>query len=115
MTYSNLERRVTDAETWLTDIDYSYREAVYTLTRAGVRGRIERERMIDHANRMGRGIELIMRRLGVTECAIGEIAPASAGEVDALLEAEALHPFGRCCTVSPRPPEDAAPGGEHEP
>ncbi|WP_024802376.1 hypothetical protein [Nocardia sp. BMG51109] len=109
MTYSNLERRVTEVEAWLADIDYSYRESMHALTRACVRDRLETGRLIEHANRMGRGLESIMGRLGITGGEIGEIAPASAEEVEAALEAEAMHPLGRGCVIPRRPSKQTPP------
>jgi len=87
MTYANLECRTTELEGRLADIDFSYRESMHSLLRMSVSSRIENARLIDHANRMGRGMELIMERLGVTGCPIGTVTSVSATEVDEIIEA----------------------------
>jgi hypothetical protein len=91
VTYANLERRTTELEGRLADIDFSYRESMLALLRVCVGSRIESARLIDHANRMGRGMELIMERLGVTGCPIGTVSSVSATEVDEIIDAVGLY------------------------
>jgi|GEM_PF-2671197 len=91
MTYANLECRTTELEGRLADIDFSYREAMLSLQRLCVGSRIESARLIDHANRMGRGMELIMERLEIPGCWIGTVTSVSATEVDEIIEAINLH------------------------
>jgi hypothetical protein len=92
MTYSNLERRVTELEAWVADIDYSYRESMNGLRRACLRNELEMGMLIQHANRVGRGVALILERMGVRDCRIPEMPAVTDEEVDLMFETTALAP-----------------------
>ncbi len=109
MTYANLELRITELEGRLADIDFSYRESMLALLRVCVGSRIETTRLIDHANRMGRGMERIMERLDITDCPIGTISPMSATDVDEIIDAVGLYVPLRVRPKPQQPADDVVP------
>ncbi|MFC9433241.1 hypothetical protein [Nocardia sp. NPDC057030] len=88
MTSIHIDRRVQRLETRVTDIEDTHGESLYKLTRACAGSRIETGRLIDSVNQLGRGMALVMERLGIPPIPFPPITHATGAEIDAALEAD---------------------------
>ncbi|WP_194834191.1 hypothetical protein [Nocardia sp. XZ_19_369] len=75
-------------ETRVTDIEDTHSESLYQLTRSSAGCRIETGQLIDGVNRLGRGMDLIMERLGIPPLQFTPLARATEAEIDAALDAD---------------------------
>ncbi|WP_405167094.1 hypothetical protein OG203_19560 [Nocardia sp. NBC_01499] len=88
MTSAHIDRRVSNLETRVTDIEDTHSESLYKLTRGDARCRIETGRLIDHADSVSRAFTLIMERLGIPPIQFPPVTRASEAEIDAALDAD---------------------------
>jgi hypothetical protein len=88
MSYADLDRRVTRLEARLTDIEDSHGGSIYLLTREVRRSELTLRRLAGQGNGLGRGIAMIMGRLGLPPIDIPEVTAPTEEEVDASFEDE---------------------------
>ena len=86
MTHAGLDRRITNLEGRVTDIEESHGRSIYTLTR-DVRGlTLCTHRLLSHTNAVGHGIAMIMERMGIPPIEIPEVTFPTEEEIDASFE-----------------------------
>ncbi|MCP2318976.1 hypothetical protein APR12_004339 [Nocardia amikacinitolerans] len=88
MTYAELNRRVTRIETRTREVEACHSESIYKLTRRAARTDIVTGRLVVGMNQLGRGIALMMERMGLPPLEFAEVSMPTEAEIDDALEAD---------------------------
>jgi hypothetical protein len=88
MTYAHTDRRVTNLETRVADIEEGCGESQLGLTRRVTGLEIWAGRVSAHANSVGQNVKLIAEHLGIRPVGTPEISMPTEGEIDASFEEE---------------------------
>ncbi|MFI5777351.1 hypothetical protein [Nocardia sp. NPDC051570] len=86
MSHAELDRRVTKLEGRVTDIEEVHGPSIYKLTRIVHRHELMTRRLADGINGLGRGMAMMMERMGLPPIDIPEVTMPTEAEVDASLE-----------------------------
>jgi hypothetical protein len=86
MTYSDLDRRVTKLETRVSDVETCHSSAIYGLTRDVRALKIVNYQLVDGMNNLGRGVALMMERMGIEPIQVPVITMPTEADIDASFE-----------------------------
>ncbi|WP_433195211.1 hypothetical protein ACQP1G_40715 [Nocardia sp. CA-107356] len=86
MTSARIDRRMTNLEARVADIEEGYRESQLRLTRRVTGLEIWAGRVTAHANGVGHNVKLIAEHLGIRPVDTPEIGMPTEADIDAVLE-----------------------------
>jgi len=86
MTHAGLDHRVSKLEGRVADIEESHGNSIYNLTRSVQGLTLFAHRQSAHSNAVGRGIALMMERLGLPPIEIPEVKMPTDQEIDDFFE-----------------------------